>query len=157
MSTDGHTKDVAEVDEEIKDSHTNVSTDGYVDNAQSEYKVIFVDANMSKNYHFQEQSCENNIVEEPRAIEEPTILEDASEASTTTIDLVNDEAAKSTTLGENFCSEDEIMRINDDPLNHPNAPNDAQIELKPHTPHIKFVDMNDANNFSVVIFADMAA
>jgi len=34
MSTDGHvnyTKDVAEVDEEIKDSHTNISTDGYVD------------------------------------------------------------------------------------------------------------------------------
>ena len=27
MSTDGHIKDVAEVDEEIKDSHTNISTD----------------------------------------------------------------------------------------------------------------------------------
>jgi len=26
MSTDGHIKDVAEVDEEIKDSHTNIST-----------------------------------------------------------------------------------------------------------------------------------
>jgi len=29
--------------------------------------------------------------------------------------------------------------------------------LKPHTPHIKFVDVNDANKFSVVIFVDMAA
>jgi len=34
MSIEGHIKDVAEVDEEIKDSHTNISTDGYVDNAQ---------------------------------------------------------------------------------------------------------------------------
>ena len=49
------------------------------------------------------------------------------------------------------------MRITDDPLNHPNAPDDAQVELKPHTPHIKFVDVNDANKFSVVIFVDMAA
>jgi len=31
MSTDGHIKDVAEVDKEIKDSHTNISTDGYVE------------------------------------------------------------------------------------------------------------------------------
>jgi len=71
--------------------------------------------------------------------------------------LVNDEVVDSTTLGENFCSEDEIMRITDDPLNHPNAPDDAQVELKPHTPHIKFIDVNDANKFSVVIFVDMAA
>jgi len=28
MSTDGHIKDVAEVDEEIKDSYTNISVDG---------------------------------------------------------------------------------------------------------------------------------
>jgi len=49
------------------------------------------------------------------------------------------------------------MRITDDPLNHSNAPDDAQVELKPHTPHIKFVDVNDANKFSVVIFVDMAA
>ena len=49
------------------------------------------------------------------------------------------------------------MRITDDPLNHLNAPDDAQVELKPHTPHIKFVDVNDANKFSVVIFVDMAA
>jgi len=32
-----------------------------------------------------------------------------------------------------------------------------QIELKPHTPHIKFVDVNDANMFLVVIFVDLAA
>jgi len=32
-----------------------------------------------------------------------------------------------------------------------------QIELKPHTPHIKFVDVNDANKFLVVIFVDLAA
>ena len=37
MSIDGHIKDVAEVDEEIEDSHTNISTNGYVDNAQCEY------------------------------------------------------------------------------------------------------------------------
>ena len=49
------------------------------------------------------------------------------------------------------------MRITDDPLNHPNAPDDAQVKLKPHTPHIKFVDVNDTNKFSVVIFVDMAA
>ena len=49
------------------------------------------------------------------------------------------------------------MRFTDDPVNHPNAPDDAQIELKPHTPHIKFVDVNDANKFSVVIFIDLAA
>ena len=71
--------------------------------------------------------------------------------------MVNDEAAESTTPSENFCSEDKIMRITNDPLNHSNASNDAQVELKPHTPHIKFVDVNDANKFSVVIFVDMAA
>ncbi|QCE14722.1 hypothetical protein DEO72_LG11g1727 [Vigna unguiculata] len=49
------------------------------------------------------------------------------------------------------------MRITDDPVNILNAPDDAQVELKPHTPHIKFVDVNDANKFSVVIFVDMAA
>ena len=44
MSTDGHinfAKDVA--DEVIEDSHTNISIDGYVDNAQCEYKVLSVD------------------------------------------------------------------------------------------------------------------
>ena len=71
--------------------------------------------------------------------------------------MVNDEAEESTTPGEKFCSEDEIMRIIDDPLNHSNAPYDAQVELKPHTAHIKFVDVNDANKFSVVLFVDMAA
>jgi len=49
-----------------------------------------------------------------------------------------------------------IMRITDDPLSHPNAPDDDQVELKPHTPHINFIDVNDANKFSVVIFVDMA-
>jgi len=52
MSTNGHIKDVAEVAEEIKDSHTNISTDGYVDNAQCEYKVLFVDDDMSINDNF---------------------------------------------------------------------------------------------------------
>ena len=96
-------------------------------------------------------------MEEPSAVEEPTIFEDAAEASTIITDLVNDEATESITPGENFCSQDEITRITDDPLNHSNAPDDAQVELKPHTPHIKFVDVNDANKFSVVIFIDMAA
>jgi len=54
MSTDGHIKDVAEVDEEIKDSYTNISTDGYDDDAQCEYKVVPVDEDMSTNDHFQE-------------------------------------------------------------------------------------------------------
>ena len=151
MSTNGHinfAKDV--VDEEIKDSHINISTDGYVDDAQCEYKVVHLDD------HFQEQSCENNIMEESSAVEEPTVFEDAVEASTIATDLVNDEAVESTTLGENFISEDEIIRITDELVNHPNAPDDAQVELKPHTPHIKFVDMNDANMFLVVIFVDMA-
>jgi len=160
MSIDGHinfAKDVAEVDEEIKDSHTNLSTDGYVDDAQCEYKVVPVDEDMSTNDHFQEQNCEDNTLEEPSAVEEPTVFKDATEASIIAIDLVNDEAVESTTVGEKFCSEDEIMRITNDPLNHSNAPDDAQVELKPHTPHIKFVDVNDANKFSVVIFIDMAA
>jgi len=38
-----------------------------------------------------------------------------------------------------------------------NVPDDVEIALKPHTPHIKFVDVNDANKFSVVIFIDMGA
>jgi len=93
MSTDGHIKDVAEVDEEIKDSYTNISTDGYDDDAQCEYKVVPVDEDMSTNDHFQEQNCENNTMEEPSVIEEPTVFEDAAEASTIATDLVNDEAA----------------------------------------------------------------
>ena len=60
-------------------------------------------------------------------------------------------------LCADFCSQGEIIRIIDDPVNDLNAPDDAQIELKPHTPHIKFVDVNDANKFSVVIFVDLAA
>ncbi|QCD78881.1 hypothetical protein DEO72_LG1g2517 [Vigna unguiculata] len=151
MSTDGHIKDVVEVDIEIEDSHTNISTDGYVDNAQCEYKVLSVDD------IFEEQSCEDNAIEEPSVVEEPTIFKDAAEASTIATDLVNDEAADSTTSSADFCSQDEITRITDDPVNYPNAPDDAQVELKPHTPHIKFVDVNDANKFSVVIFVDMAA
>jgi len=93
MSIDGHIKDVAEVDEEIKDSHTNISTDGYVDDAQCEYRVVLVDEVMSTNDHFQEQSCEDNTIEEPNAVEVPTIFEDVAEASTIETDLVNDEAA----------------------------------------------------------------
>ena len=148
-------KDVA--DEVIEDSHTNISTDGYVNDAQCEYKVVPINEDMSTNDHFQEQSCENNTMEEPSVVEEPTLFEDAAEASTIATDLVNDEVAESTTSGEKIFSEDESMRITDDPLNHLNAPDDAQVELKPHTPHIKFVDVNDANKFSVVIFVDIAA
>ncbi|QCE14764.1 hypothetical protein DEO72_LG11g1770 [Vigna unguiculata] len=96
-------------------------------------------------------------MEEPSAVEEPTVLEDAAEASTIATDLVNDEATESTTPGENFCSQGEIMRINDDPVNNLNALDDAQVELKPHNPHIKCFDVNNANKFSVVIFVDMAA
>jgi len=156
MSADGHIKDVAKVDKEIEGSHTDISTEGY-DVAQCEYKVLPVDEDMSTNDHFQEQSCEDNTMEEPSAIEEPTIFEDAVEAYTIATDLVNDEAANSTTSSAGFCSQDEITRITDDPVNHLNAPDDAQIELKSHTPHIKFVDVNDSNKFSVVIFVDMAA
>ena len=159
MSTDGHInfiKDVVEfADEEIKDSHTNISIEGY-DVAQCEYKVLFFNDDMSTNDLFQEQSCENNTMEEPSAVEETTIFEDAVEAYTTTIDLVNDKATESTTSSENFCSQDEIIRIIDDLVNHLNAPDDIQIELQPHTPHIKFVDVNDANKFSVVSFVHLA-
>ncbi|QCD96539.1 hypothetical protein DEO72_LG6g1245 [Vigna unguiculata] len=136
MSTNGHIKDVAEVEEEIKDAYTNISTDGNDDDAQGEYKVVPDDEDMSTNDHFQEQSCENNTMEEPSEIEEPTVFEDEIEASTIAINLVNDEAPKSTTPGENFCSQDEITRITDDPHNHPNTPDDAQVELKPHISHI---------------------
>jgi len=137
MSTDGHIKDVAEVDIEIEDSHTN----GYVDNAQCEYKVLSIDD------IFEEQSCEDKTIEEPSAVEEPTIFKDAAEASTIATDLVNDEAANSTTSSADFFSQDEITRIIADLVNYPNAPDDAQVELKPYTPHIKFVDVNDANKF----------
>jgi len=157
MSTDGHINFAKVVaDEEIKDSHTNISIDGYVDAAQCEYKIVPVDENMSNNDHSQEQSCENSTIEEPSAVEEKTVFKDVAKASTIATDLVNDEAAESTTPGENFCSEDEIMRITNDLHNPSNAPDDAQIELKPHSPHIKFVDVNDANKFLVVIFVDMA-
>ena len=40
-------------------------------------------------------------------------------------------------------------------VNHFNAPNDAEIELKPHTSHIKFFYVNNENKFSVVIFVDL--
>ncbi|QCE03664.1 hypothetical protein DEO72_LG8g1689 [Vigna unguiculata] len=158
MSTNGHInfgKDVA--DEEIEDSHTYISTNGYVDDAQCEYKVLSIDDDMSINDLFEEQIYENNTMEEPSTVEEPTIFEDVAETSTIATDLVNDEAAYSTTSSADFCSQGEILRITDDPVNHLNAPDDAQIELKPHTPHIKFVDVNDANKFSVVIFVDLVA
>ncbi|QCD86751.1 hypothetical protein DEO72_LG3g1277 [Vigna unguiculata] len=138
MSTDGHinfAKNVA--DEEIEDSHTCISTNGYVDDAQCEYKVLSINDDMSIDDLFEEQSCEDNTIEEPSAVEEPTIFIDAAEASTTTTDLVNDEAADSTTSSAYFSSQDEITRTTDDLVNHLNAPDDAQIEMKPHTPHIK--------------------
>jgi len=158
MSTDGHinfTKDVA--DEEIEDSHTNISTNGYVDDARCEYKVFSVNDDRSTNDLFHEQSYENNTMEDPSEVEEPMIFEDAIEAYTTTTSLVNDKALESITSDENVCSQDEIMRITDDPVNHPNALDDAEIELKSHVPYIKFVDVNDENRFSLVIFVDMAA
>jgi len=71
--------------------------------------------------------------------------------------LVNDEARNSSTSSADFCSQHEITRITNDLFNHLNAPDDAQIELKPHTPHIEFVDVNDENIFSVVIFVGLAA
>jgi len=160
MPTEEHikfTKDVVEVDEEIKDFHTKISIDGYDDDAQFEYKVVPINDDMSTNDLFHEQSCENNTMEEPSEVEEPTVFEDVAEASTIVTDLVNDEAANSTTSSADFCSQDEIKRLTDDPVNHPNASDDVEIELKPHTPHIKFVDVKDANNFLVVIFIDMAA
>ena len=135
------------VDEEIEDSHAYISTNGYVDDAQCEYKVLSIDDDLSIDDLFEEQSCEDNTMEEPSAVEEPTILIDAAEASTTTTDLVNDEAADSTTSSAYFSSQDDITKTIDDLVNHLNAPDDAQIEMKPHTPHIKFIDMNDENRF----------
>ncbi|QCE03952.1 hypothetical protein DEO72_LG8g1984 [Vigna unguiculata] len=157
MPTDGHVNFAKDVpNEEIEDSHTYISTNGYVD-AQCEYKVLSVSDDMSTNDLFHEKSCENNTMDEPSVVEEPTICEDAVEASTIATNLVNDEAANSITSSADFRSQDEITRITDDPVNHPNAPNDPQFELKPHTPHIKFVDVNDENRFLVVIFVDLAA
>jgi len=158
MSTDEHinfAKNVA--DEEIEDSHTYISTNGYVNDAQCEFKVLSIDDDMSIDDLFEEQSCEDNTMEERSAVEEPTIFIDEAEAFTTTTDLDNDEAADSTTSSAYFSSQDEITRTTDDLVNHLNAPNDAQIEMKPHTPHIKFVDMNDENRFLVVIFVDLVA
>jgi len=43
-------------------------------------------------------------MEEPSAVEEPTIFEDAAEAFTIAIDFVNDEATYSTTSSADFCS-----------------------------------------------------
>ncbi|QCD92417.1 hypothetical protein DEO72_LG5g479 [Vigna unguiculata] len=128
MSTDGHinfAKDVA--DEEIEDSHTNISTDGYVDAAQCEYKVVPIDEDMSTSDHFQEQSCEMlcYLLGSRQLLGCYKLLRRLR--TTIATGLVNDEAVESTTLGDNFCSEDEIMRITDDPLNHPNAPDDAQV------------------------------
>ena len=107
ISTDGY-----------NDAHSNMSTDGHINfakdlmkklkiltqtyllmdmlmmlnvNIKSEYKVVPINEDMSTNDHFQEQSCENNTMEEPSAVEEPTIFEDATEASTIATDLVNDE------------------------------------------------------------------
>jgi len=100
MSADGHinyTKDVVEVDEEILDSHTNISTDGYDDDAQCEYNVLSINDDMSTNDLFQKQSGDNNTMEEPSAVENPTICEDAFETSTTATDLVNDKVVESTT------------------------------------------------------------
>jgi len=42
-------------------------------------------------------------MEELSEVEEPTIFEDATEASTTATSLVNDKVVKSTMSGENFC------------------------------------------------------
>ncbi|QCE11111.1 hypothetical protein DEO72_LG10g2344 [Vigna unguiculata] len=81
MSTDRHINFVKDVtDEEIEDSHTYISTDGYVDDARCEYKVLSVNDVMGSNDHFQEQSCENNTMEEPSTVEEPTVFEDTAEA-----------------------------------------------------------------------------
>ncbi|QCE10291.1 hypothetical protein DEO72_LG10g1519 [Vigna unguiculata] len=63
---------------------------------------------------------------------------------------------QTTTLDANFCSQDGIMRITIDPFNHPNVPDDVGIVLKPHAPHIKFVDVNNDNKFLVVIFIGLA-
>jgi len=108
MCTDGHinfTKGVVEpVDEEIEDSHTNISTYGYDDDAQCEYNVLYINDDMSTNDLLKEQSYENNTMEKQSAVEETTKLVDAYVASTTATDLVNDKTEKSAISGENFCS-----------------------------------------------------
>jgi len=64
-------------------------------------------------------------MEDSSVVEEPTILEDASEASTTTIDLVNDKVIELTTLGAFFSYK--IMRITNDLIKDSNALDDAKI------------------------------
>ena len=122
MSTDEHVNFAKDfTDLEIEDSHTYISTYGYVDDARCEYKVLSINDVMSIDDLFVEQSCENNTIKEPSAVEEPTIFEDAVEASTIATYLANDEAADSTTSSADFCSQGEIMRITDDLVNHLNA------------------------------------
>jgi len=53
--------------------------------------MMMLNANI--NDLFQEQSCENNKMEERSEVEEPTIFEDAAEASTIATSLVNKKAA----------------------------------------------------------------
>jgi len=84
---------------------------------------------MSTNDRVHDQSCENNKMEEPSAVKELMIFKDVVQASTIATDLVNDEVIESTTSGANFCSQDEIVRIIDDPVNPHNALDDAQTEL----------------------------
>jgi len=122
----------------------------------NEYNVLSINDDIITNDIFQEQSCENNTMEEPSVLEETIILEYAYETSTTATDLINDKATKLTTLGANFCSQDEITRITNDPDNHPNIPDDAEIELKSLALHMKIVDVTNENKLSVVIFVDLA-
>ena len=59
MSTDGHINFAKNVTDEIEDSHTYIFTNGYVDDAQCEYKVLSIDDDMSIDDLFEEQSYEN--------------------------------------------------------------------------------------------------
>ncbi|KAG2372245.1 uncharacterized protein HKW66_Vig0208870 [Vigna angularis] len=106
-----------------------------------------------------------NDIKMQRSYQQPTIESNHVDMSTDrhinftncVVELVKDGAVESTTSYVDFCPQDEIMRITDDLVKHPNAPSVVEIKLKPHDPHIKFVDVSNDNKFSLMIFVDLVA
>lgn len=56
-------------------------------------------------------------------------MENTYETSTITTYLVNDEAIELITLYTYFCSQDNILKITYNPINHHNTPYDDQIKI----------------------------
>jgi len=92
----------------IESHHDDISTNECNDVAHCEYKFLYVYENMSTYDPFQEKHCEDNAMKEPSAVEEPRELKDTLKEPTIIVDLVNDEALESTTLGSEFFSQDDV-------------------------------------------------